>query len=120
MKPIGNRLKELQSKDLPKPEILKTLYLETYPIFEITGALGIDSSKLQQLSERLNLFFVRCPSGHTFFDEPALHAENAHYCTECKRWFNEATLRDEIYLEIGRLKEKERHTGHSSSHSSNA
>lgn len=118
MKPIGNRLKELQSKDLPRPEILKTLYLETYPIFEITRALRIDSSKLQQLSERLNLFFMRCPSGHRFFDEPALHAENTHYCTKCQRWFNKATLRDEIELEIRRLREKEHHTNHFSSHSS--
>jgi hypothetical protein len=110
MKPIGNRLKELQSKDLPKPEILKTLYLETYPIFEITRALRINSSKLHGLSERLNLFHMRCPSGHRFFAEPALHAENAHYCPECRRWFDEAMLRDEIDLEIRRLKEKERQT----------
>jgi hypothetical protein len=108
MKPIGNRLEELQSKALPRPEILKTLYFETYPIFEITRALRIDSSKLQELSERLQLFLLRCPSGHRFSNEPALHAENVHYCTECQRWFNEATLRDEIDLEIRRLREKER------------
>jgi len=110
MKQIGNRLKELESEELSRLEILKTLYMETYPIFEITGALRIDSSKLHELSERLELFLMRCPSGHRFFDEPALHAGNAHYCPECRRWFDEAMLRDEIDLEIRRLREKERQT----------
>ena len=104
MKPTGDRLKELQSRNLPRAEVLETLYLERYPIFEITRALGINSSELQEMSERLKLFFLRCLCGHRFPEDYALHAEDAHYCTKCQRWFNEATLRDEIELEIKRLK----------------
>ncbi|MFQ6095056.1 MAG: hypothetical protein ACE5NN_02820 [Candidatus Bathyarchaeia archaeon] len=100
-------MKDLQSENLPKAEILKTLYLERYPIFEITRALGIDSSELQEMSKRLKLFLLRCPLGHRFPDDPALHAQDAHYCIRCERWFNEATLKDEIELEIRRLREKE-------------
>ncbi|MEM1581820.1 MAG: hypothetical protein QXK89_04835 [Candidatus Bathyarchaeia archaeon] len=70
--------------------------------------MSISSSELKEISETLKLFLLRCPAGHRFLDDPALHTEDAHYCIECKRWFNEATLRDEIDLEFKRLREKER------------
>jgi len=106
-KPIRERLEDLRRSGLSREEIVKTLYLEKYPIFEITEALSISHEELRDISERLKLFLLRCPSGHRFLSDPALHAQDAHYCVECKRWFNELTLRDEIELEIKRLKEKE-------------
>lgn len=106
-KPLSERLREIQSSGLSKEEIFKTLYLERYPIFEITEALGVSSDELKEINDKLRLFLLRCPIGHRFIDDPALHTSDAHYCIECKRWFNESTLMDEINLEIRRLKEKE-------------
>ncbi|MBS7654595.1 MAG: hypothetical protein QXU95_02345 [Candidatus Bathyarchaeia archaeon] len=106
-KPIAERLREMQDKGISRIDALKILYLEKYPIFEITSYIGITSSELQKLNEQIKLFLLRCPAGHRFLDDPALHAEDAHYCVECKRWFNETTLRDEIELEIKRLREIE-------------
>jgi len=106
-KPIAERIRNMRSSGLSKEEIVKTLYLEKYPIFEITEALNLSSQELFEINERLRLYLLRCPVGHKFFDDPALHAPDAHYCVECKRWFNESTLRDEINLEIRRLREKE-------------
>lgn len=106
-RPIEERLKELESQDLSREEVLTVLYLERYPMFEITKILGMESSELKEVSENLGLFLLRCPIGHKFRSDPALHGEDAHYCVECQRWFNEATLNDEIELEIRRLKEKE-------------
>ncbi|MEM2961309.1 MAG: hypothetical protein QXU67_06855 [Candidatus Bathyarchaeia archaeon] len=106
-KPVTDRLRELQIKVSSRSEILKILYLEKYPAFEITSAMNISSSELQTINEELKLFLLRCPVGHRFLNDPPLHAEDAHYCVECKRWFNEASLKDEIDLEIKRLKEKE-------------
>ena len=106
-KPIEERLKELQSRNLSREEMLRILYLERYPMFEITKNLGIKSSELKEVSENLRLFLLRCPIGHKFRSDPALHAEDAHYCVECQRWFNDATLKDEIELEARRLREKE-------------
>lgn len=106
-KPISERIKEMRAAGLPSEDIVKTLYLERYPIFEMTEALGLSSNKLMEINERLRLHLLRCPVGHKFLDDPVLHAPNAHYCVECKRWFNESTLRDEIDLEIRRLREKE-------------
>ncbi|GEM_PF-852520 len=106
-KPIAERLREMREEGISRSDMLKILYLEKYPIFEITSCMGITSSELQKLNEEMKLFLIRCPAGHRFLDDPALHAEDAHYCVECKRWFNEATLRDEIELEIRRLREKE-------------
>lgn len=105
-KPIIERIKSMQLIGLSREEIVKTLYLEKYPIFEITEALNLSSQELFEINERLHLYLLRCPVGHRFLDDPALHAPDAHYCTECKRWFNESTLRDEINLEIRRLREK--------------
>ncbi len=106
-KPIAERLREMRDKGVSRSEALKILYLEKYPIFEITSHMGVTSSELQKLNEQIKLFLLRCPAGHRFLDDPALHADDAHYCVECKRWFNETTLRDEIELEIKRLREKE-------------
>lgn len=106
-KPIRDRLREMLESGLSREEIIKTLYLEKYPIFEVTEALGISHTELKDINETIKLFLLRCPSGHRFLNDPALHAQDAHYCVECKRWFNEATLKDEIELEIRRLKEKE-------------
>lgn len=105
--PIKERLKELQSQNVSRREILRMLYLEKYPIFEITEILCMGSSELQELSKKQMLFMLRCPVGHPLPKDPALHAEDAHYCIECQRWFNEATLNDEVELEIRRLREKE-------------
>jgi len=106
-RPLLDRLREMQSRGLSREEMLKTLYLEKYPIFEITEALGITSSELKEINDRLKLFLLRCPAGHSFLNDPSLHANNAHYCVGCKRWFDESTLMDEINLEIRRLREKE-------------
>ena len=106
-RPIGERLKELQAQPASREEKLRILYLEKCPIFEITQALEISSAELQELNNRLKLFLLRCPVGHELSKDPALHAIDAHYCTACQRWFNEATLKDEIELEIRRLKERE-------------
>jgi len=106
-KPIQEREEELRSQDISKKEMLRILYLEKYPLFEITQILGINSSELQQLGRDLNLFLTRCPVGHKLINDPVLHAEDAHYCVACQRWFNDATLKDEIELEVKRLKEKE-------------
>lgn len=107
-KPIRDRVREMRLNGLSREEIVKILYLEKYPIFEITEVLKISSSELKDLNNKLNLFLLRCPVGHKFLDDPALHANDAHYCVECKRWFDEKTLRDEIFLEIRRLEEKEK------------
>lgn len=104
--PIEERVRTLQSKNLTREEILRTLYLEMYPMFEITRALRITPDELRRLSEELDLPLLRCPAGHRLLDDPALHAMDAHYCVVCKRWFNRATLMDEIELEIRRLEEK--------------
>ncbi|MEM1515474.1 MAG: hypothetical protein QXH24_05440 [Candidatus Bathyarchaeia archaeon] len=106
-KSITERIKEMQATGLSREEIVKLLYLEKYPIFEITETLNLSSEELSEINKRLRLYLLRCPIGHKFVDDPALHASDAHYCIECKRWFNETTLRDEIELEIRRLKEKE-------------
>ncbi|MEM1585895.1 MAG: hypothetical protein QXX99_01100 [Candidatus Bathyarchaeia archaeon] len=106
-KMIAERIKEMEAAGLPREEIVKSLYLEKYPIFEITETLGLSSGELLAINERLRLHLLRCPVGHKFLDDPVLHAPDAHYCIECKRWFNESTLRDEIDLEIIRLKERE-------------
>lgn len=106
-KPINERIKEMQEDGLTKDEMVKFLYLEKYPIFEITESLNISSEELSEINKRLRLYLLRCPAGHRFLDDPALHAPDAHYCVECKRWFNEPTLKDEIELEIRRLKERE-------------
>ncbi len=106
-KPIEERLEEIQFQNPSRKEIVSILYLEKYPIFEITKILSIDSSELRKIDDNLKLFLLRCPVGHRLYNDPALHAEDAHYCTKCQRWFNEATLKDEIELEIERLKEKE-------------
>jgi len=106
-KPITERIKEMQAAGFPKEEIIKVLYLEKYPIFEITETLLLSSEELLAINERLHLYLLRCPAGHRFFEDPVLHAPDAHYCVECKRWFNELTLKDEINLEIRRLKERE-------------
>lgn len=106
-KPVEERIKEMREAGLCKEEIVKILYLEKYPIFEITESLHLSSEELLAINERLRLHLLRCPVGHKFLEDPVLHAPDAHYCVECKRWFNESTLRDEIELEIMRLKEKE-------------
>jgi hypothetical protein len=106
-KPLFERLREIQESGLSREEIFKILYVEKYPIFEITEALGFSSDELKEVNDRLKIFLLRCPVGHKFIDDPALHTSNAHYCVECKRWFNESTLMDEINLEIKRLKERE-------------
>lgn len=106
-KSIEERVEEHQSRTLSRKEMLRILYLERYPIFEITEVLDMNSSELDELSRDLNLFLSRCPVGHKLLDDLALHCEDAHYCVECHRWFNEATLKDEIELEIRRLQEKE-------------
>jgi len=106
MKPVTERLKELQSQGFPRMQILSILYVEKYPIFEITDALTITSDELRELNEGLKLFHLRCPVGHRFPEDSCLHAKDAHYCVECKRWFDEATLKDEIELEIKRLKKE--------------
>lgn len=106
-KPIEERVKEMRESGLSREEIVKNLYLEKYPIFEITEFLHLSSNELLAINEQLRLYLLRCPAGHRFLEEPALHAPDAHYCVECKRWFNESTLKDEIELEIRRLKEKE-------------
>lgn len=106
-KPIQERMDELRSQNVSNKEGVRVLYLEKYPLFEITQVLGIDSSELQQLDRDLNLFLTRCPVGHKLVNDPVLHAEDAHYCVACQRWFNDATLKDEIELETKRLKEKE-------------
>ena len=105
-KPIEERLKTLRSRGFTREEILRILYLEKYPMFEITRALEMTPDELRRLSEKLKLPLLRCPAGHRFLDDPALHAADAHYCVVCKRWFNKATLTDEIELEIKRLEEK--------------
>lgn len=109
---IEERLKELQYRNLSKREMLTALYLEKYPIFEITKVLGINSSELRELSDDLILFLLRCPVGHKLLNNPALHTDDAHYCIECQRWFNDATLKDEIKIEIRRLKEREEPNKH--------
>ncbi|MBS7640109.1 hypothetical protein KEJ12_00450 [Candidatus Bathyarchaeota archaeon] len=106
-KPITERISEMRAAGLSKEEIVRVLYLEKYPIYEITESLALSSNELSSLNERLRLYLLRCPVGHKFLDDPALHAPDAHYCVECKRWFNEWTLKDEIELEVRRLKEKE-------------
>jgi len=110
-KPISDRIREMQLGGLSREEIIKNLYLEKYPIFEITETLNISSKELREIEDRLKLSLLRCPAGHRFLEDPALHANDAHYCIECKRWFNERTLKDEIYLEISRLEEKEKRSG---------
>mgnify|MGYP007013807724 CR=1 FL=1 len=106
-KPIEEKLRSLMAENLSREDILRVLYLERYPIFEITEALNMTSEDLRLLSEKLNLYMLRCPAGHRLLEDPALHASDAHYCIECKRWFNDSTLRDEIELEIRRLEEEE-------------
>jgi len=106
-KSVQERLGELLSQNLSRKEVVRILYLEKYPTFEITEVLGINSSELQQLEYDLRLFLSRCPVGHKLPSDRALHAEDAHYCVGCERWLNEATLKDEIELEIKRLKAKE-------------
>ena len=106
-KPIEDRLRSLRAKNFSREEMLRILYLEKYPIFEITKALNMTSKDLRFLAEKLNLYMLRCPAGHRLLENPALHASDAHYCIECKRWFNDSTLRDEIELEIRRLEEEE-------------
>jgi len=106
-KPIEDRLRSLRAKNFSREEMLRILYLERYPIFEITKALNMTSKDLRFLAEKLNLYMLRCPAGHRLLENPALHALDAHYCIECKRWFNDSTLRDEIELEIRRLEEEE-------------
>lgn len=96
---------------MSRREIVKILYLERYPIFEITETMKISSKELSEINESIRLYLLRCPAGHKFLEDSALHTSDAHYCIECKRWFNEATLRDEIELEIKRLKEKETQKG---------
>ena len=107
-KSIEEKLKDLKSRGLSREEILSILYMEKYPIFEITEALSITSKELQTLSQKLNLSKSRCPQGHRFIDDPALRAADAYYCSKCMRWFDEATLKDEIELEVRRLEEKEK------------
>lgn len=107
-KSIIDRIREIQLSGFSREDLVKTLYLEKYPIFEITETLKISSSELRELAEKLKLFLLRCPVGHRLPEDPALHANDAHYCVECKRWFNEKTLKDEILLEIKRLEERER------------
>jgi len=108
LKPIEEKLKDLKHKGLSREEMLSILYVEKYSIFEITEALSITSNEFQMLSQKLNLYKSRCPQGHKFIDDSALRAADAYYCSKCMRWFDEATLKDEIELEIRRLKEKEK------------
>ena len=103
VQPIEKRIEELCAKNFSREEMLKTLYMEMYPLYEITEILNITSEELKTLSLKLNLPYLRCPSGHRFVNDPALHTEDAHYCIVCRRWFNDSTLRDEINLEIQRL-----------------
>ncbi|MEM2272884.1 MAG: hypothetical protein QXX56_01545 [Candidatus Bathyarchaeia archaeon] len=84
-KPITERIKNMRIAGLSKEEIVKTLYLEKYPISNITEALGLSSQELFAINENLRLYLLRCPVGHGFLDDPVLHAPNAHYCIECKR-----------------------------------
>jgi len=106
-KTVQERIEELRSQNLSRKEMTRILYLEKYPIFEITKTLGMNSSELHELDDNLKLFLTRCPVGHKLVGDPVLHVEDAHYCTICQRWFNDATLKDEIELEVRRLKERE-------------
>ena len=108
----GEKAHRREVEGTPIPELIKGRDAENPLPGKISNVRDNQKSRhkivrAQEVSENLRLFLLRCPIGHKFRSDPALHAEDAHYCVECQRWFNEATLNDEIELEIRRLKEKE-------------